>query len=227
MPEPTPEAWAQIRHAYENTDQPLAHICAEFEVSVPTVRYRMKRWGWTRRKPFVPRQQPAAAAQQEMAIFSPAPDHPTPPALANTSAVAPPPTGEGNDTNIVPRLQAAVARVLPAIETIIARLAGGNISSDGLEKAGRALGALTRTLRELNGLLTQHNTKPDGFRCEYCDMPPEDADAFRENLARRIEAFLASREDPESIQPGSALPLEAQKQRPTLRRWTAQPGHDR
>ena len=44
MPEPTPEAWAQIRHDYENTDRPLAHICAEHDVTIPTVRYRMKLW---------------------------------------------------------------------------------------------------------------------------------------------------------------------------------------
>ena len=46
MPEPAPEAWAQIRNDYEQTDKPLAHICAEHDVTVPTVRYRMKVWAW-------------------------------------------------------------------------------------------------------------------------------------------------------------------------------------
>ncbi len=192
MTEPTPDAWAQIRHAYENTDQPLAHICAAHAVSIPTVRYRLKRWGWTRRKPFVPRHQPVAA--MELATV-----HPAPPAFPAASAVDLPPPGEGEDSTAttVQRLQSAVARVLPAIETIIGRLGAGNLSSDGLEKAGRALGALTRTLRELNTLLAEHNAQPDGFRCEYCDMPPEDADAFRDELARRINAFVESRRNPD------------------------------
>ena len=60
--------------------------------------------------------------------------------------------------SIVPRLQSAVARVLPAIEATIARLASGTLNSGDLEKAGRTLGTLTRTLRELNVLLAQHNT---------------------------------------------------------------------
>jgi hypothetical protein len=192
MPEPTPEAWAQIRHAYENTDQPLAHICAEHDITIPMMRYRMKRWAWTRRKPLIPRHGPAAVMPQEMATSIP--------------CAAPPPNADEENVETVPRLQSAVARVLPAIEAIITRLAGGNLSSDGLEKAGRALGALTRTLRELNALLAEHQTRPEG-RCAHCADIPEDPDAFREELARRIRAFVASREDPDSVVPGSALPL--------------------
>jgi hypothetical protein len=57
-----------------------------------------------------------------------------------------------------------------------------------MEQAGRALSSLTRTLRELNTLLAQHHT-----RAAECDDMPEDIDAFRHALARRIEAFVASR----------------------------------
>lgn len=129
------------------------------------------------------------------------PVHPAPPAFASASAVDPPPPGVGEESNAttVQRLQSAVARVLPAIETIIARLGGGNLSSDGLEKAGRALGALTRTLRELNGLLAQHNEQPGG-PCPYCDGLPDgydNIDDFRNDLARRINAFVESRRNPD------------------------------
>ena len=58
MPEPTPEAWAQIRHDYEHTDKPLAHICTDHEITIPMLRYRMKLWDWTRRKPLIPRHGP-------------------------------------------------------------------------------------------------------------------------------------------------------------------------
>jgi hypothetical protein len=70
MSEPTPEAWAQIRHDYEHTDKPLAHICAEHEITIPMMRYRMKRWEWTRRKPLIPRHGPPPV---ERAVFSPPP----------------------------------------------------------------------------------------------------------------------------------------------------------
>jgi hypothetical protein len=94
----------------------------------------------------------------------------------------------------VPRLQSAVARVLPAIEATIARLAAGPYHPRDMEQAGRALSSLTRTLRELNALLSQHHARgetADGAADD--DDMPEDIDAFRYELARRIDAFVASR----------------------------------
>ncbi len=85
---------------------------------------------------------------------------------------------------IVPRLQGAVARVLPAIEATVANLAAGPMPPREMERAARTLTSLTRTLRELNELLSQH--QPQGGRICECDMP-EDIDAFRYELARRIE----------------------------------------
>ena len=228
MPEPTPEAWALIRHAYEHTDKPLAHICAEHDVSIPTLRYRMKVWQWRRRKPLIPREGPpatvlplvipacgpqaaspepiapplwrmdsgpatvAASRNDEECETIPRQDHPAPLRLAEASRSDPPPPGEGEE--IVPRLQSAVARVLPAIEATIARLASGSHRPREMEQAGRTLSSLTRTLRELNALLAEHNAAKGGSnRCCDCDDMPEDMDAFRIELARRIEAFVASR----------------------------------
>lgn len=241
MPEPTLEAWAQIRHDYEHTDKPLAHICAEHGITVPMMRYRVKRWEWQRRRPLIPRHgpPPVPVMPQENAAAAPAPCaapvHPTPPAFAHTSAGDPHPPEpapgraqarpgwEGED-KIVPRLQAAVAQVLPAIEATIARLAGGTHHPRDMEQAGRALGALTRTLRELNALLAQHNARLDTADRYNDDLPedmpedlgpedlgPEDLDAFRIDLARRIDSFVASRMNEDGAQPGSGLGLEAQK----------------
>lgn len=50
--------------------------------------------------------------------------------------------------------------------------------------AARALGSLTRTLRDLDGLLGQQPTPADD------DPPPENIDEFRNELARRIEAVI-------------------------------------
>ncbi|MGB9369458.1 MAG: hypothetical protein WCE79_25960, partial [Xanthobacteraceae bacterium] len=82
----------------------------------------------------------------------------------------------------------AVARVLPAIEAIVARLAAEPMPPREMERSVRTLTSLTRTLRELNELLSQHQP-----RAACHDDMPEDADAIRNELARRIEAFVASR----------------------------------
>jgi hypothetical protein len=51
------------------------------------------------------------------------------------------------------RLQNAVARVLPAIESIAGKLASTHTHPREMERAVRALAALTRTLRELDSQL--------------------------------------------------------------------------
>src|SRR5690349_4344451 len=50
-----PKAWAQICYEYENTDRPVEEICAEHEISAGTLRDRMRRWGWKRRRRPVPK----------------------------------------------------------------------------------------------------------------------------------------------------------------------------
>ena len=193
-PELSPEAWAQIRHDYEHSERPIADICAEHRISDGTLRDRMRRWNWTRRRPPIPREGPPAVAMRL--------EHPTPTVFADAQTVDPPPPGEGNrddgapvpqpafaasaesdPAQIAPRLQSAVARVLPAIEATLARLASVPQRPREMEQTARALGALMRTLRELNALLAQHPPPVD-------DPVPEDIDEFRWELARRIRGFI-------------------------------------
>jgi hypothetical protein len=84
-------------------------------------------------------------------------------------------------------LQSAVARVLPAIEATIARLASGPQRPREMEQAGRTLSSLTRTLRELNALLAEHKAETGD------DEPPRDIDEFRQELARRLQGIIATR----------------------------------
>jgi transposase-like protein len=208
MPILTPEAWAQIRADYEHSETPIEDICAEHGISSGTLRDRVRRWRWTRRHqpiptegppplPMPPRAPPldldappaalsasALPAEGEIApappVFAP---QVVPEAVSIEPAAAPP---EADPAAIVPRLQGAVARVLPAIETILGKLAAGPSQPREMERAARALAALTRTLRELNALLSQHQAA-----AIEDDIP--DIDAFRLDLARRIELFVASR----------------------------------
>ncbi len=205
-----PEAWAQIRYAYEHSDRPIHDICAEYGISTGTLRDRMRRWGWTRRRAPIPRQGPPAM-MPPVDVFSP------PPIRTRIDASRRPGTGSADDeegsgvgghfaaetaedapptplhsadadadpADIVPRLQGAVPRVLAAIEATLRRLTAGPLRPHEIEQTGRALGTLTRTLRELNALLKEH---PENGR----DEAPIDIDAFRYELARRINEFVAA-----------------------------------
>lgn len=203
MLEPTPEAWALIRHAYEHTDQPLAHICDAHEITIPMLRYRMKKWDWTRRKPLVPRQGPDKVEAPADSVLHPPLLHPTPPVFAPAPAGDPPPqepapgraqarpgweSKEEEPAAIVPRLRSAVARVLPAIEATVARLAATQHPRE-MEQAGRTLGALTRALRELTALLDQHKAEAGAD-----ERPsPEEIDEFRQELSRRLRGIIEAR----------------------------------
>jgi hypothetical protein len=216
MPEPTPEAWAKIRHDYEHTDRPLAHICAEHDVTLPTMRYRMKVWEWKRRKPLIPRYGPppvtpvtddvslpaerTAQGEEELGSvchdgLAPSPDCHSP---SQTDVNALVEKGkrhvaEGADIAIVPRLQGMVARMLPAIEATIARLAAGTQHPREMEQAGRALSALTRALRELNALLSQHKADDDA-------PSPQDMDEFRRELSRRLRGIIEARKAAKALE---------------------------
>jgi hypothetical protein len=74
MPTLTPDAWAQIRYAYEHTEIPIEEICAAHGISSGTLRDRMRRWRWTRRRPPIPREgPPPVVVKAPQAVFSPPP----------------------------------------------------------------------------------------------------------------------------------------------------------
>ena len=91
--------------------------------------------------------------------------------------------------SIVPRLQSAVARVLPAIEATIARLSAGPHHPREMEQAGRTLSSLTRTLRELNALLAEHNARTAIALTPTCRT---DIDAFRNRTGAADQSIYRS-----------------------------------
>jgi hypothetical protein len=203
----SPDTWAQIRHDYEFTDKPVEDICAEHNISAGTLRNRMRRWNWTRRRAPIPADGPLPApapqidvgAQHAAPLPSPQIENvrtsedasaPSLPSPASGGGILP--ADEGDPAAIVPRLQHAVARVLPAIEAAVAKLGAGPAHPREMERTARVLAALTRTLRELSTLLGEHQSRAPACRiCDYDDIP-EDIDEFRHNLAYRIEAFVRS-----------------------------------
>jgi hypothetical protein len=176
-PLPTPEAWAQIRHEYEDTRRPIEDICLAYRISANTLRRRVKEWGWTMRRPPISDEGPPARAASGFAAAEPSPH------------VEQPDTRPAHE-----RLQGAVARVMRAIETTSARLTAGAHLRE-TEMAARALGSLTRTLRELNELLGRHNPPEPG----------KNPDELRASLARKLEAIIAERDIPEEAKPDAPV----------------------
>ena len=85
----------------------------------------------------------------------------------------------------MPRLQGAVARVLPAIEATVAQ-ACGRADAAARDGARRPRAYVTDAhLRELNGLLSQYPAPPAD------DRGPEDTDEFALDLVQKINEFAS------------------------------------
>jgi hypothetical protein len=195
-PLPTPEAWAKIRHEYENTRRSIEDICLAYGVSANTLRRRVKLWGWTMRRPPIIDEGPAACAEPD--IFAeedaPTPTLPRNGGGGNFNAESPPQIGEPSPHIVEPsgpraaseHLQAAVGRVMRAIETTSVRLTARSVHLRETEMAARALGSLTRTLGELNELLAEHKALE----------PKQSVDELRRSVARKLEALVAEQTRP-------------------------------
>ena len=209
----SPEEWAQVRHKYEQTDKPIEDICAEHGFSSGSLRVRARRWGWRRRwEPIAAEGPPPLQRAEPPVTLAPAMTFAGVAATAEAEAPAesaaalpglqPPHAASGDEpppdpAEIVPQLLGAIARILPTAEAAVAKLAAGPMPPREMERAARALTSCTGTLRELTEVLSRHQPQAAGARLCTCDMP-EDIDEFRNELARRIDALVASQPDDES-----------------------------
>ena len=99
------------------------------------------------------------------------------------------------------RIERLVEKELASEEAARAQLGRAARSRVDAEKTGRTLANLTQTLRVVQELRNGHAGPPD----PYDDDMPQDIDAFRIDLARRIDAFVASRIDPEMMKEIDAI----------------------
>jgi hypothetical protein len=177
--------WVQIRHAYEHSDTPVEDICRQHGLSSGTLVDRVRRWGWTPRRAPIPALGPPPTAAPP-AIAAP-PSGVACATLVPESAGALAQDAHAEDPAVMGRrLQAALARVLPAIEAALARLATSTHPRE-LDHAARTLAGLTKTLREFKALLSEYPVPdPDN------DRGPDDPDEFALEVARRLNAFAAA-----------------------------------
>jgi len=219
----TPELIANGRRRYEETDEPLTSIAADFGVHVRTLRDYMRQWDWTPRSRRPPvGLSPLAGLLEESKEIPP----PSAPAAAGgggadaaapdaavqdaSAAQAPPPSGPApaapeawaeRRAAMVERLSSAIEAELGAVERLRAQLGAQPLSPADSERTARALETIMRTLREVDRL---RFTPAALAAAEEADDLPRDLDEFRRALAERIEAFVRSRTEPAVSGAGSS-----------------------
>jgi hypothetical protein len=142
------------------------------------------------------------------ALVSAAPTSPsTPTPTLPLSGGGSPTASLAPDACAIDRLEAAVLKELSVVETMRASLGAEPLRPMDAERTARTLSVLTETLGKLRRLRlgSQPQSGPD-----HDDMPA-DIDEFRDALARRIDAFVASRADGRDAAPnaGHAAVAEA------------------
>ena len=112
----------------------------------------------------------------------------------------------GADLSTIDRLEQAVLKELATVETMRASLGAEPLRPMDAERTARTLSTLTETLAKLRRLRLGAQPQPDSTDD---DIP--DIDAFRLDLARRIDLFVASRADAPDADgdPGAAAVGEA------------------
>ncbi|MCK9918583.1 hypothetical protein MXD81_56615 [Microbacteriaceae bacterium K1510] len=186
----TPELLAHGRHRYENTEDSIADIAVEFGVHKATLARLAKRENWVRYVP-PPRDVSGATrlATQAAALEEKGPA--TDVSAQQPTASDPSPVADAERVSReIERLIAGVSTELDIYEAMRARLKHLPQSPLDAERTARTLSALTTTLHRLQRLRAGHieNTPHD----DYDDIPT-DLDAFRDELARRINEFVRSR----------------------------------
>ena len=158
----TPEALADARFRYEETDEPNVSIARRLGISERTFSRNVVRWGWERRR---------QSARRQMAQAAPDPAPPQLPALTPEDVAA------------AADIEVTVQHTIAAIRMIVARLPKGkNVAA--AERTARALATLTRTLQEVIRLRPKQ-TQPELTN----DRGPADDNEFVRELVRRMDEF--------------------------------------
>jgi hypothetical protein len=216
----TAELTENVRRRYEGTPEPVIHMAADLGIHPSSVHRLARSRGWVRRNQLPARDlSPAlrlleqakalaagcgAAADEavdascERAPTPPSPEQARPPAAPpvaisqsespQTAEAAPPALPS---PSAIERLERAVLAELATIEAMRAAFGTLPQSPRDAERTVRTLGLLSQTLQQLQRMRVAAPSSP--FGTDHDDDLPADIDAFRDELARRIDAFVASR----------------------------------
>jgi hypothetical protein len=221
-----PELVALVRHRYEQTDDTLAKIAADCGISERTVNRMRDRGGWARRGERPRGLPQATRALQEATALLARPPNPCGPSdlscvhsRASGNPVLPEEESAGSPlargrteeglplhpdaagahaaengkATAIARIERLVEKELAAEEAMRAQLGPLPRPPADAERSARTLATLTQTLHALARLRAG---RPADLGADDDDDMPRDIDEFRRELARRIDAFVASRTEP-------------------------------
>jgi hypothetical protein len=199
MPNYSPELTASVLHDYVHTDKPTAQIAADHQINerdVTRIRHAAgcpPRGARVRALPPEMRELHETATRLKAEAPPIAPAHAAGELDAALSADAPlRPCDEDRLPDVIARVLRLVEQELTAEEATRAALGSLARTPTETERCARTVASMTRTLHALvrlgAGLAPeQGSTNVDDY--------PADIDAFRDEFARRIRAFVASRTD--------------------------------
>lgn len=174
----TPALLEDIRRRYEQTDDTMVAIAADYRMSDTTLRRVVREHRWARRQP-LPRDLPKAASVQIVAE-----------ALEQQPLTPGPPSA---DADIFDNLVAATRAMLTALTVWQTRLPATPAGpSGGGEASARTIDDLSSTYAQIR----RTRGAPSGRARTTADVPFDEddryanIDAFRDEIARRIEAFV-------------------------------------
>lgn len=198
----TPELVRALRQRYEDTDQLISSIAAEFGLGERTLGRMAKTEGWRKRsgrlqglpKAVQLLAQAEALAGKTREELGPRSLHETRSALlrGDERGESPPPAGGVAQTSAIDRLEALVVQEIAAAEQARAQVTDKRQLAKTSEKAARNLATLSQTLRTLQQMRTGKPLEPE---MNDDDDMPRDLDEFRHALARRIEALFEGEAD--------------------------------
>jgi hypothetical protein len=233
----TPELIANGRHRYEQTDEPVGSIAADFGVNRRTMDKYVHLWGWRPRKERPPRglsplqslleesKDIPAPPRAKAATPSPGlegepeamPDTPQeiaadPQSPARPGAAVPEDDWAERRTAMIERMWRTVEAELGAVERMRAQLGAQAQSPADAEKTARTVESIMRTLKELDRLRFAQPAAMTAAEQDDIDDLPRDLDEFRRALAARIDAFVASELEREMAEETAATGVDLARQ---------------
>jgi hypothetical protein len=192
-----------LRQRYEETDQPMRPLALEFGIGISTLSAIVEREGWVKRSQRKRGRPEASLLSEAQALMASLPGHSDTtthtglaftPEQPPTSDLSPPRAVrvEGGEKTAAERLETLLLQEIAAEEAARADLGELPRLRSEADACARRLAVMTQTLQTLQKL---REAQPAPIQNQPYDDGdwPEDADAFRDELARRIRAFVASR----------------------------------
>jgi len=177
-----PEFLAAVRHRYEDTDQPMRLIAAEFAIGITTLQKLVQTEGWAKRSERTRRCPPAAALVEDVIALTAAAPRAATKDNARTAGAA--------LSAAAPNADAPLARVEAyLLDRIAAEQAAPTADA---ERSARTISILLRALKSLRELRGEA-VPAEPIADDDDDDMPRDIDEFRRELARRINAFVDRR----------------------------------